>query len=163
MRNQIVKHLPYNLIMRHINANLECRDSSLAVTHSSLTGMTVLQVELEVRLYVSPREQGRREHKQHHLWHKRTIRLNERLDIDTNIPFQLFMTEKEWQYFYFVNRGDLYCFTDFLTRVPFALQKWAPYMKASDDTYKYCYTSIVTFLCTGYIVNIWTILTKTEI
>lgn len=50
MRNQIVKHLPYNLIMRHINANSEYRDFSLALTHSSFTGMTVLQVELKVKV-----------------------------------------------------------------------------------------------------------------
>jgi len=54
----------------------ESRDSSLAVAHSSFTGMTVLQV-YNYRLAQENKAQLLSNLLHHHLLYKKTIRLNE--------------------------------------------------------------------------------------
>lgn len=140
------------------------RDSSRAVTHSNFTAWLCYKLISGLTLQVSSREQGVNDVNtnnllQRSLLHKKTIRLNERLDTDRNISFHLFRTKTEQQYFCFVNKDDLYPFTDFLTWVSFAPQKLASYMKASDDI---CH--IVISAPEFFFVRVYTgVLTNTEI
>lgn len=128
------------------------RGSSRAVTHSNFTAWLCYKLISGLTLQVSSREQGVNDVNtnnllQRSLLHKKTIRLNERLDTDRNISFQLFRTKTEQQYFCFVNKDDLYPFTDFLTSI-FCTTKISLIHESIWWYLSYCYISTRIFLCT---------------
>lgn len=118
----------------------EHRDSSLAVAHSSFTGKTVLQ-GYDYRLAQANEAQLLRNLLYCHLLYKKITRLNEWLDTDQKKPtktknhthFLPIIYDRNWaEYFCFVNKDDMFPFTDLLTRVSFASKK-SSYVKTSDD------------------------------
>lgn len=126
----------------------EHRDSSLAVAHSSFTGKTVLQ-GYDERLAQANKAQLLRNLLYCHLLYKNITRLNEWLDTEEKkaTHFLPITYDRNWaEYFCFVNKDDMYPFTELLTRVSFALKK-SSYVTTSDDG---DWNSTKDLLCLGF-------------